>query len=85
MFAWIRDEPEALVVWVGSLEEKEALLASEPGTFSTTPHYDGTPIVLVDLEVVDLEELRELVTDSWRLRAPRSLVKKWETQEGGSD
>jgi hypothetical protein len=29
MFAWIRDEPEALVVWVESLEDKEALVASE--------------------------------------------------------
>jgi hypothetical protein len=75
MFAWLRDEPEALVVWVESLEEKEALIAAEPGTFFTTAHYDGQPIVLVRLESVDRDEARELITDSWRLRAPRSLTK----------
>jgi hypothetical protein len=43
----IRDEPDALVVWVESLEDKEALIASDPGKFFTTPHYDGQPITLV--------------------------------------
>jgi hypothetical protein len=28
MFAWIRQEPEALVVWVSSGEEKTAMIAS---------------------------------------------------------
>jgi hypothetical protein len=77
MFAWIRDEPEALVVWVDSLEDKEALIASDPGKFFTTSHYDGQPIVLVRLQAVDVEEVTELIGDSWRLRAPRSLTKGW--------
>jgi hypothetical protein len=76
MFAWIRDDPEALVVWVGSVDERDALIASEPEKFFTTPHYDGTPIVLVRLEAVDDEEAGELVTESWRLRAPKTLVKE---------
>ncbi len=74
MFAWIRDDPEALVVWVESLEAKEALIAAEPGKFFTTSHYDGQPIVLVRLEATEVDEARELVTDSWRVRAPRSLT-----------
>jgi hypothetical protein len=78
MFAWIREEPEALVVWVESEEEKLALIAAEPAMFSTTPHYDGYPIVLVDLDAVDEAEATELVTESWRLRAPRSLVQEWD-------
>ena len=53
MFTWIKDEPEALVVWVDSEEEKSALIAAEPQKFSTTPHYDGHPIVLVNLDAVD--------------------------------
>jgi hypothetical protein len=81
MFTWIRDDPEALVVWVDSEEEKLALIGSEPGTFFTTPHYDGHPIMLVRLEAIDVTEARELVTDSWRLRAPRSLVKEWDATE----
>jgi hypothetical protein len=79
MFTWIRDEPDALVVWVESLEDKEALIASDPAKFFTTPHYDGQPIILVRLEAVEVDEVGELIVDSWRLRAPRSLTK------GGTD
>jgi hypothetical protein len=70
-FLRIRDEAEgALVVWVADLGEKEALLASDPATFFTTPHYDGHPTVLVRLEAVDEAELTELIVDAWLARAP---------------
>ena len=82
MFAWIRDDPEALVVWVESVDDKDALVASEPAKFFTTPHYDGHPIVLVRLDAVDPEEAAELITESWRLRAPRALVRKWDATDG---
>lgn len=77
MFAWIRDEPEALVVWVESPEAKDALVSGEPRKLFTTPHYDGHPIVLVHLESVDHEEAAELITESWLLRAPATLVRTW--------
>jgi hypothetical protein len=82
MFTWIRDDPEALVVWVESEEEKQALVESEPDRFFTTPHYDGHPVVLVRLDAVDVAEARELVTESWRRRAPRALVKEWDATGG---
>ena len=78
MFTWIRDEPQALVVWVDSEEEKHALIAAEPTKFSTTPHYDGYPMVLVDLQAVDRQEAEELIVESGRLRAPKGLVKEWD-------
>jgi hypothetical protein len=64
---------EVLVVWVADLEEKEALLAADPAVFTTTPHYDGYPTVLVRLQAVAEDELAELLTDAWRLRAPTRL------------
>ena len=76
MFTWIRSDPAALVVWVGSVEDKEVLIASEPDKFFTTPHYDGQPMVLVNLDAVDVDEATELITDSWRLRAPARLVRE---------
>jgi hypothetical protein len=76
MFALLRDDPEALVVWVESVEDKDALIASAPETFFTTPHYDGHAIVLVRLDAVEPDEAAELLTDSWRLRAPTSLVRQ---------
>jgi len=56
------------------LGEKEALLTSNPEAFFTTPHYDGWPIVLVNLE------LRELITDSWLIKAPPRLRRQFESQ-----
>lgn len=76
MFAWIREEPEALVVWVDSVEEKDALIESEPAKFFTTDHYDGHPIMLVNLGAVDTTEVKELLAESWRIRAPKRLVAK---------
>jgi len=70
LFARIRDEGDLLVVWVPDLAEKEALLAADPATFTTTPHYDGHPTVLVRLPKISEKELRELITEAWRLTAP---------------
>lgn len=84
MFTWIREDPEALVVWVSSLEEKDALLASDPATFFTIDHVDGHPIVLVRLDVVDHDEAVELITESWRVRAPRRDVAVWDAEHPAS-
>ena len=83
MFTWISEEPEALVVWVDSVEEKEALLAADPGTFFAAPHCDGHAIVLVRLDRVEGDEARELITESWWLRAPAKLVKAFDAQGTG--
>ena len=78
-FLRIRSEAEGwLVVFVADLGEKEALLASAPDRFHTTPHYDGYPTVLVDLEAVDVDELTELITDSWLAKAPVRVRKAFE-------
>jgi hypothetical protein len=78
-FLRIRSEAEGgLVVFVADLGEKEGLLSSEPEKFFTTPHYDGHPSVLVNLPAVDVDELQELITESWRLRAPKRLLKQFD-------
>jgi hypothetical protein len=72
-FCRLRDEGETLVVPVVDLEDKDALLRSDPEVFFTTPHYDGYAYVLVRLDRIGREPLAELVEDAWRLRAPKSL------------
>jgi hypothetical protein len=62
------------VLFVGDEAEKQALLLGEPEVFFTTPGYDGWPLVLLRLAQVDVDRLRELVTDAWRMRAPDALV-----------
>lgn len=72
-FARLRTEAEGLLVLMCELDEKEALLASGDPAFTTTPHYDGYPAILVDLDVIDDDQLREMVTEAWRLKAPARL------------
>jgi hypothetical protein len=62
------------VLFVGDEAEKQALLLGEPGVFFTTPGYDGWPLVMLRLAEVDLQRLTELITDAWRMRAPRDLA-----------
>ena len=70
----LRTDPDALVLRVVDLGEREALLQGQPEAFFTTPHYDGHPAVLVRLEAVDPEELAELLEEAWRLRAPKRVI-----------
>jgi hypothetical protein len=82
IFIWIREDPEALVVWVESLDEKEALIAAQPEKFFTTSHYDGEPIVLVRLAKVTKKEAVDLIINSWRNRATKTAVKAWDAARG---
>jgi hypothetical protein len=77
----LRTNPDALVMRVTHMGEREALLQGEPGTFFSTPHYDGYPAVLINLDTVDPTELAELIEDAWRLQAPKRLVTEYEQQQ----
>ena len=72
-FCRMKEDGETLVIQVLDLEDKEALLRSDPDVFFTTPHYDGYAYVLVRLDRIGREQLAELVEDAWRLRAPKRL------------
>jgi hypothetical protein len=62
------------VLYVGDEAEKQALLLGEPDLFFTAPGYDGWPLVMLRLGLVDAGRLAELVTDAWRMRAPEYLA-----------
>ncbi|MEX2196485.1 MAG: MmcQ/YjbR family DNA-binding protein [Thermoleophilaceae bacterium] len=76
----LRAEPDALVLRVSDLGEREALLQGHSEAFFSTPHYDGYPYVLVRLEAADPDELAELIEEAWRIRAPKRLVKEFEAE-----
>lgn len=78
----LRTDPDALVMRVIDMGEREALLQGNPDVFFSTPHYDGHPYVLIRLDKVDPVELAELIEDAWRLRAPKRVVAAYEAAGG---
>jgi hypothetical protein len=76
----LRTDPDALVLRVIDLEDREALLQDKPRVFFSIPHYDGHPYVLVRLGLVGKRQLTELLEDAWRLRAPKRLVAEYEAE-----
>jgi len=77
-FARVREEGDVLVVPVAGEEAKRELIAADPAVYFTTPHYDGHASVLVRFDAVDPGELTELLTDAWRLRAPKRLLTRFD-------
>lgn len=55
-------------------EEQEALVAEDPEVYS--PSWAGGRFawLLVQLEPADEEEIQELITEAWRLTAPKYLT-----------
>lgn len=74
--------PAVIAVRVPDLGTKEMLLSSgRPGLF-TEPHYDGYPAVLVRLGDVDMDELEDLIVESWRRQAPADAVRAFDEGRG---
>jgi hypothetical protein len=62
---------------VEHLVAKEALLADDPSVYFTTPHFDGFPAILVRLDRIGLDDLREVIVEAWLARAPKRLAKSY--------
>lgn len=74
----LRTEAEGGLALSCSPTDKAALVEGDDPAFYTTPHYDGYNYVLVDLDHVDADELRELITEAWRIKAPVRLRKAFD-------
>ena len=57
-----------------TVNEREALMKIDPETFYITNHYLNYPAMLVRLSTVQPDDLRKLITESWRRSAPAKLV-----------
>jgi hypothetical protein len=66
-----------LGVHVEHLGIKDAILASDPDVYFTTPHFNGYPAVLVQLDRIAVADLEELIVDAWLARAPKKLAKEY--------
>ena len=66
--------PAVLAVRVANLGQRDAMISAEPEKFFTEPHYSGFPAVLVRLAAVRVAELRPLMAEAWRCKAPAELA-----------
>ncbi|MGW0432986.1 MmcQ/YjbR family DNA-binding protein [Micromonospora sp. NPDC003197] len=71
VFARLLEDGERVAIFT---HEREALLATDSATFTVPAHYVNYPMVVLNLSTVDLRELRELLVESWRIRAPKQLA-----------
>jgi hypothetical protein len=62
---------------VEDLLEKEAVLNDTSDAVFTIPHFDGFAAVLVQLDAVELDELRELAIGAWAACAPAELLAEY--------
>jgi len=59
---------------VEHLVAKEALIADASGVYFTTPHFDGYPAILVELQKISVADLEEVTVEAWLARAPAKLA-----------
>ena len=75
-FTWIRPEVNSLVVHLDSIDERDALIESDPALFHITDHYRDYPMVLVRLERADAALVRGFLTRRFRAIAPKKLLRE---------
>jgi hypothetical protein len=94
-FAWVwldRPEPKkarvpnpaVLAVRVANNAQKDLIVASDSGKFFTEQHYNGYPAILVRLKEVTVADLRVLLEEAWRCRAPKELRATRPSAEDGA-
>ena len=70
-------EGPILAIRTADLHEKEAVLAANPAAFFTIPHFNGYSAVLIKLQEVSTDALKDALTDGWLACAPRPLAGRY--------
>ena len=69
--------------WVKAThDEQRALVAQDPDTFFVPPYVGPSGWVGVVIRTVDADECRELLTEAWRMTAPKRLVAGFDAAAG---
>jgi len=67
-------EPNSLVVRIG-FQQRQALLAAQPGVFYLTDHYLNYPMVLVRLSCIRRDSLRDVMGMAWRFVSSKTKAR----------
>ena len=73
-----RDNGRTLVLFDVSVDERAMLVEADPAAFFFNDHFRDYPAVLVRLPEVTAEQVRPYLARSWKLRAPKRLVRECE-------
>ena len=73
-FTRLRSEDDSIVLIVGSIDERDMMMESDPKTFHITEHYRNHPSVLVRIARIDAKTLRAMLERRWRSIAPKKLL-----------
>jgi hypothetical protein len=69
-------------VWLKSThDEQRALTQMDPETFFVPPYVGPSGWVGIHYRTVDRDEMRELLTEAWRLTAPKRLVASFDDED----
>jgi hypothetical protein len=75
MICRFKEDGETLVVYH---EDRDELINANPEIYFFTEHYQNHPYVLVKLTLVSLPELKELLIHTYRLRALKRTLAKYQ-------
>ena len=75
-FTRLRSEDDSVVLFVGSIDERDMLLESDPHLFHITEHYRNYPTVLARMAFLDMVTLRGMLGRRWRVMVPKKLLKE---------
>ncbi|MFC3563616.1 MmcQ/YjbR family DNA-binding protein [Pedobacter jamesrossensis] len=73
IFARINEDCKNLVLYN---EDRDFWMNKAPETYFITPHYKNYKYMLVSLDRVEPEELKQLLFEAWQKRAPKTLIKQ---------
>ena len=75
-FTRLRADDDSLVLFVGSIDERDMLIEADPALFHITDHYKSYPTVLARISKLDAKTLRGMLERRWREIAPKKLQKE---------
>jgi hypothetical protein len=75
-FTRLRAEDESLVLFVGSIDERDMLIEADPALFHITDHYKNYPTILARVAKLDAKTLRGMLERRWKEIAPKKLQKE---------
>ena len=79
IFVMFSDEQRE--AWVKSThDEQRALTQMDPETFFVPPYVGPSGWIGVRFRSVDRDEMRELITEAWRMTAPKRLVSSFDEE-----